>query len=221
MSHTVHPFAFDALIWDMNGVLLDDEQHQWEAFKRVLKGRGLDVPDADFSKYCGVTEQECFAMALQSPFDSEGVRECMRERRACYIEILGGRLPLYPSVPDAVQRAEAAGIIQAIASGACREEVMAVVEALGPSRFRAVVVAEDVTRGKPNPEGYLKAAGQLGVDPSRCLVVEDSLHGIEAALAAGMQCLAVASTLPQERLGRAHAVASSVEAALQSGLFGF
>jgi beta-phosphoglucomutase len=214
-------FAYDVLIWDMNGVLLDDEQHQWEAFKRVLRMRGMEIPDEEFSTYCGVTEQECFARALQVPSASDDVRECMRERRACYVEILGGRLPLYPAVPEAVQRAESAGIAQAIASGACREEVMAVVEALGPSRFRAIVAAEDVSRGKPHPEGYLKAAGELGIAPSRCLVVEDSIHGIEAALAAGMQCLAVASTLPQESLGRAHAVAPSVEAALQSGLFGF
>jgi HAD superfamily hydrolase (TIGR01509 family) len=210
-----------AILWDMNGVLLDDEAHQWEAFKRALSERGIDVPEEDFARYCGVTEQECFGTALGVAGDHPTVRECMDRRRAVYREIMRGRLPFYPGAREAVVAAGERGYVQAIASGACREEVGAVAEALGLHHFRAVVSAEDVSRGKPHPEGYLKAAVQAGVSPSQCLVVEDSIHGIEAALAAGMRCVAVAHTLPAERLGRAHRVAETLEEALERGwLFG-
>ena len=210
----------DVLIWDMNGVLLDDESHQWEAFKRVLEARGILIPDEEFERYCGVTEKECFGIALKVGEDHPSVIECMEKRRQTYREIMDGHLPFYSGAREAIQKANEAGRIQAIASGACREEVWAVAEALGRHCFGAVVAAEDVSRGKPHPEGYLKAAAQLGVDPTRCLVVEDSIHGVEAALAAGMRCVAVAHTLPAERLCRAHVVAASLEEALDSGQLG-
>ena len=213
--------SFEAVLWDMNGVLLDDESYQWEAFKQVLEARGFPIPEEDFNRYCGVTEQECFALAMNIAHDHDDVLACMEERRTCYQTIMNGRLPLYPGAAEAVGRAEAAGYRQAIASGACRVEVLAVAEALGADRFGAMVAAEDVTRGKPNPEGYLKAASLLNVSPSQCLVIEDSVHGIEAALAAGTQCVAVAHSFPIERLSRAHLAFPTLEAALQSGELGF
>jgi beta-phosphoglucomutase len=209
--------AFEAILWDMNGVLLDDESHQWEAFKRVLAEREVSVTDEEFERYCGVTEIECFSMALGMARDHPSVRACMDRRRAVYREIMGGRLPFYAGAREAVEGAAGRGMVQAIASGACREEVEAVAEALGNHYFRAIVAAEDVTRGKPDPEGYLKAARRAGVSPERCLVVEDSIHGIEAALAAGMRCVAVAHTLPADRLARAHRVAASLADALARG----
>jgi beta-phosphoglucomutase len=208
----------EAIIWDMNGVLLDDESFQWEAFKRVLGVRGVPIPEEDFDRYCGVTERECFALALSVEADHSSVRECMDERRRVYQEIMGGRLPLYPGAREAVMRAAERGYVQAIASGACREEVLMVAGELGMRHFRAIVAAEDVSRGKPHPEGYLKAADQLGISPARCLVVEDSTHGVDAALAAGMRCIAVAHTLPLEKLSRAHRVAPSLDQALRKGL---
>ncbi|MBW3625645.1 MAG: HAD family phosphatase [Armatimonadetes bacterium] len=208
----------DAILWDMNGVLLDDESHQWEAFRRVLEKRGIRVPEEDFERYCGVTEQECFGIALGKPEDHPDIKTCMAERRVVYQEIMQGCLPFYPGAREAVDETAKRGYLQAIASGACREEVEAVADSLGSHLFRALVAAEDVTRGKPNPEGYLKAAALLDVPSSRCLVVEDSIHGVEAALAAGMHCIAVAHTLPPERLRNAHQVASSLEHALREGL---
>lgn len=206
-----------AILWDMNGVLLDDESHQWEAFKRALDRRGIVVPEEEFERYCGVTEQECFSMALQLPADHPAVRDCMADRRSIYREIMQGNLPFYPGAREAVAMAAERGYAQAIASGACGEEVWAVVESLGSRHFGAVVSAEDVTQGKPHPEGYLKAASKLGAPPSQCLVVEDSVHGVEAALVAGMRCIAVAHTLPAERLRRAHRVSPNLKDALENG----
>lgn len=213
--------TLQAIIWDMNGVLLDDELYQWEAFKQVLANRGVLVPEDDFERYCGVTEQECFGMALSISKEDTSVRECMAERRECYKQLMNGALPLYPGAAEAVTYASEAGYAQAIASGACREEVLAVVEALGAHRFKSVVAAENVSRGKPDPEGYLSAASLLGLAPEACIVVEDSVHGIEAALAAGMRCVAVAHTLPAERLSRAHVVMPSLEEAVRAGALGF
>ena len=209
-----------AIIWDMNGVLVDDESHQWDAFRWVLNGLGVYPADEEFERYCGVTEQECFAIALGLDPSDPAISDCMRSRRERYVEVLRGVVPLYPGARDVVEHVAALGATQGIASGACREEVLACVNLLGPHRFAALVAAEDVENGKPNPEGYLRAASILGVAPEQCIVIEDAAHGIEAALAAGMTCYALAHSLPAERLHRAHRVFTDLPGLLASGMLG-
>ncbi|MGH7473707.1 MAG: HAD family hydrolase, partial [Candidatus Methylomirabilales bacterium] len=107
----------------------------------------------------------------------------------------------------------------AIASGALREEIEFLLGKVGLREFFPVVVAaEDVVRGKPDPEAYIAALGRLNrlisgrpVRPSECLVVEDSRHGVAAATAAGMRCLAVANSYTPEELTAAHLVLKSLE----------
>jgi len=116
----------------------------------------------------------------------------------------------------------AAGAIVAVVSGAARSEIEPVLEAAGIAEIvTAMVTAEDVANGKPDPEGYLLALDRLGAEVGGAVAFEDSEPGVDAARAAGIHCVAVLGTLPRERLARANAIvqrldADAVRAALAS-----
>jgi len=124
------------------------------------------------------------------------VARLSEEKEACYRELV--RADGVPEVPGSVAwmaRFHAAGIRQALATSGNRANATLIVERTGIAPYLdAVVAAEDAPRGKPHPDLFLVAATRIGVPPARCLVIEDSLHGIRAARAAGMRCLALATT---------------------------
>ncbi len=104
------------------------------------------------------------------------------------------------------------GFRQALASSAPRLNIEVILRALGmENAFEAIAAGEDVLRGKPDPEVFLAAAGRLGVEPGRCIVIEDAVGGVQGAGAAGMKCVAVTNTHPRESLARADLVVDSLE----------
>jgi len=118
-----------------------------------------------------------------------------------------------PHVREAVLRAAGRSRL-AIVSGAARAEVDTVLRATGLDVFEVIVTAEDVTRGKPDPEGYLLALLRLRLQAADAVAIEDSPPGIEAANAAGVRCVAVLGTVPRERLGQADEIVPRLDAGL-------
>jgi HAD superfamily hydrolase (TIGR01509 family) len=109
----------------------------------------------------------------------------------------------------------------AIVSGAFRAEIEPVVEAAGiAAELSAVVAADDVAHGKPHPEGYLLALERLGVDAARTIAFEDTEAGVSSAKAAGLRCIAVRGTLPDDRLVRADELVDAIDVALVERLAG-
>lgn len=181
-----------AVIFDMDGVLLDSEPLHLRATQATLGERGASYTERDNRAFFGATDAELFR-TLSILFDLPGPAATLvaakRDRLVALIRAEARGLPGIPTVP---RQLRAAGLPLALASSSPRPVIDAVLETLGlEGLFEAVVSGDDVARGKPAPDAFLLAARRLGVQPERCLVVEDSRNGILAAKAAGMTVAAV------------------------------
>jgi HAD superfamily hydrolase (TIGR01509 family) len=183
--------VIEAVVFDLDGVLVDSEQ-LWDGIREELArergGRWHDRAQADMmgmsSREWPVYMHEVIGLA-ESPDEINA--EVVRRLLALYAE----SLPLLPGAVEAVERL-AARVPLAIASSSNRKVIDAVLEHAGiASRFRATVSSEEVARGKPAPDVYLEAARRLEIEPTACAAVEDSRNGIRAAHDAGMRVLAI------------------------------
>jgi HAD superfamily hydrolase (TIGR01509 family) len=205
-----------AIIFDFNGVIVDDEPLHLELFRRVLGEENITLSDEDYhSKYLGYDDHGCFTAALADAGradlanDATVIAELIERKAGYYRQTIEERMLLFPSAVELVQKL-AAKFPLAIASGALREEIETVLRR-GKIRdcFRVIIASEDVTACKPDPEGYVMALAALNalrnepISPRECLVIEDSIAGIEAAKLAGMWCLAVTNSYTAEKLTHA------------------
>ena len=182
-----------AVLWDMDGTLVDSQAFHWRSWQEALAAEGVAVIEAQFLATFGQRNDAILAGWLGPGATPERVRRIGDAKEVAYRALVerDGLDPL-PGAAEWVRRLDEAGWRQAIASSAPRLNVEVVLRALGMTRrFRAMVAAEDVNRGKPDPEVFLTAAGRLGVPPARCVVVEDAEQGIEAARRAGMKSVGV------------------------------
>ncbi len=209
-----------AVIFDFNGVLLDDERIHLALFNEGLAPLGYAISEeAYFDRYVGFDDADCFRHVVEEQggrLDAAELTRLIEEKAARYLAAMERDPPLFPGAATVV-RALAAHHRLAICSGALRQEVEGVLAAAGLREcFSAVVAAEDVDRGKPDPEGYVAALAALNREvvpplaPPDCLVIEDTVAGIEAARGAGMRCLAVAHTYLRERLTGADRVVATL-----------
>jgi beta-phosphoglucomutase len=182
-----------AVLWDLDGTIADSREFHWRSWRDTMAHAGVAVTEAQFAASFGQRNDTIIPDWLGSRSTPELVRELGDAKEALYRVFVAreGLAPL-PGAGDWVRRLREAGWLQAIASSAPREnvELMARVLGLAP-HMNALVSADDVTKGKPDPEVFLKAAAALGVPPDRCVVVEDAAAGIEAARRAGMPCIGV------------------------------
>ena len=185
----------EAVIFDLDGVLLDSEQ-RWDEVKHALVTEsGGSWRDEAPEVMMGMSSPEWSAYLredLQVPLEQDEInREVVRRMEEGYRE----SLPLLPGAGDAV-RALAARWPLGRASSSNRELIDLVLELADfGAAFQVTVSSEEVARGKPSPDVYLRAAEKLGVDPSRAVAIEDSSNGIRAGSAAGMPVIAVPNPL--------------------------
>ena len=209
-----------AVIWDFNGVVIDDEHVHGAAFAAVLAEQGLELTlEQYYERYLGLDDWGLFRRALhdlrgRAPDEAE-VDALVERKAVAYAARLGPDFALIPGA-EALIRATAADGPIAIASGARRKEIEAVLARFGLAAcFAAVVSADEVEHGKPDPEGYRKAYAALRavhghLEPANCLVIEDAPPGIRAAHAAGLRCIALASSRTHAELAEAEAVIDSL-----------
>ena len=179
----------DAIVFDLDGVLLDSEQLWNEAKEQVTRDEGGEWSDAAPRDMMGMSSPE-WTVYMRDELGVDLELDELNDRvvaamQAFYRE----RLPLLPGAQEAV-RALGARWPLGLASSSNREVIDVVLEAAGFA-FAVTVSSEEVERGKPAPDVYLKAAAELGVDPARCVAIEDSSNGLRAADAAGMTVIAV------------------------------
>lgn len=196
------------IIFDMDGVLCDSEPFILRAAQEMFRRRyGREVPASDFHDFVGTGEDRY----LGGPAGRHGIPirlpEDKIETYRIYLDLIRGALPPLPGVLATVQRARRAGLRLAVASAADLMKVEGNLAAigLGAAAFDAVVTGSDVARKKPHPDGFLLAAERLGLAPGACLVVEDAINGIAAAVAAGCRRLGLTTSFPAERLAAAGA----------------
>lgn len=210
-----------AIIFDCDGVIADTEPLHFATFQKILAEEGILVTEQDyFDRYLALDDRGCFTQAHadnSKDISSDKLSELIR-RKAAFVEIvIRERLELFPGVAFFIRQAARRYPI-AIASGALRHEIDLILHHGGVrDYFQAIVSAEDVTRGKPHPEPFLKALSLINsereeaIEPRHCLVIEDSIHGVRAAHEAGMLCLAVTNSYDRDALSRAERVVESLE----------
>jgi beta-phosphoglucomutase len=177
----------------MDGTLVDSRDRHWRSWQEVLAAEGVAVSEAQFLATFGQRNDTILRGWLGAEAEPERVRRIGEAKEAAYRRLVveRGLAPL-PGAADWLRRLDEAGWRQAVASSAPRLNVEVVLRVLGlERRFRALVAAEDVKAGKPAPDVFLAAAARLGVQPGRCVVVEDAEAGIEAARRAGMSSVGV------------------------------
>ena len=192
------PTAPRAVLWDMDGVLVDSAEYHYAAWRDALAREGVDLSYDAFRATFGQRNDAILRHLLGPDLPDSEVARIGDLKESLYRELVQTRgiTPL-SGVLDWLARLRDQGWRQAIASAAPRANVDAIVRALGIAHyFGAITSSEDVTRGKPDPQVYLIAAQRLGVPPARCVVVEDAPAGVEGARRAGMRCIGVTSTHP-------------------------
>jgi beta-phosphoglucomutase len=181
-----------AVIFDMDGVLLDSGAHHRDAWRLLLEELGI-VPAPDFWRSTiGRPAEEAVAVLVQRDLTPVEAATLARRKREHYTRLAArGMLPVAGS-PAFVATLARRGIPRAVATSASRREVESLLREIGVrDYFEVVVTADDVRWGKPNPEVYLRAAAGLGQSPKSCLVFEDAVVGVHAACNAGMRVIGV------------------------------
>lgn len=191
-----------AIIFDMDDTLVASGPVWRRAETRLFRELGSDYRPDIAARYKGRSARDVGAtVARELDVNGRSAVECGDLMRRFLLESFAEAVPALPGA-DALVRALAPRYPLALASGSPEEAIRRVLQRLGwTPLFRVVVSSESVAAGKPAPDVFLAAAGRLGVAPARCLVFEDSLHGVRAARAAGMRCFVVPS-LDDERIGR-------------------
>lgn len=214
-----------AFLLDFDGVLADTEPIHLQMFREVLKGEEITVSEGEYyEKYLGLDDRSFFGKIFQdrgkilSPEKKEAL---IQEKNKTLLKHVSGRSLLLPGVEEFLAKATQKYYL-AIVSGALRNEIQAVLQGAKIEKlFHLIVAADDVSEGKPHPEGFLTAIRLLNRDsvpPSEillaeeCLAVEDSPWGIEAAKKAGVKCLALLTSYPKERLEDADLIVPSLKA---------
>ena len=204
-----------AVIFDMDGVLVDSEEYWWQARVAFAEQLGKIWSFDDQRAVMGRNTVE-WAQIMQERLGIEmALDEIIEQVRGDVIARLEAQLPLLPGALDAVQTAATAYRV-ALASGSPTPVIDKVLSLTGLERvFEVVVYGDDMTRGKPAPDIYLETARRLGVDPAVCIGIEDSANGLWALKAAGMYAIAAPSPgfpLPDDVLALADRVLPSLEA---------
>lgn len=209
-----------AIVFDFNGTLSHDEPILCEIFMELFAEHGKPLAAQEyFDVLAGLSDPEIVRTWLGR--DHPDVEEVIEERIVRYRAAVADGSSVPPELRDAVRFA-AARVPLAIVSGAARPEIEPVIEAAGIAEcFAAIVPAEDVEHGKPQPDGYLRALELLGggIRAEDFLVFEDTEAGIASATDAGMRCLAVLGTLTPERLARAEEIVERIDVPLMRRLF--
>lgn len=200
-----------AVIFDFDGVICDSELLHYRALNTVFNRYGVDVPKAvHWDKYLGYTDVENieavnrdYAMGL----DDAGVRTVMAEKKRAFEAMARAESLIIDGVATFVRMLVENTIDRAICSGALRSDIDMMLNGSGfAEAFEIIVTADDITKGKPDPQGYLMALDKLnaatggGIHSSDCVVIEDSHWGLEAAASAGMHPVAVTNTYGRDML---------------------
>jgi len=206
------PFVPEAVLFDMDGLMLDSERAIIDCWRAAARDLALEVDDALWFRMIGMHDRDYVPLLLRSM--SEAQVHALREGcYARYRQRIEDGMPLQPHVRDVLDDLQSRGMPRAVVTSTHRERALRKLETSRIAHyFEVVVTGSDVVEPKPAPEGYLKAAAALGVDPARCVVFEDSPLGVRAALAAGMTPVQVPDLVPPDEATRAlgHRIAASL-----------
>jgi beta-phosphoglucomutase len=208
-----------SVIFDFDGVITDSEVLHLRAFNRVLARFNVEISTKDYyQKYLGLNDVDCFKTLIKNRIlhtNERQIRSLVEQKNRIFEELARTEGKTIPGVREFLQMLAQNKISMAICSGALRAEIEMLLEEAGLRQFFSVIIsAEQVKKGKPDPEGFLLTLERLNkgcknpIMGNECIVIEDSHWGIEAAQAAGMHTIAVTNTYDAEQLKQAEKIVS-------------
>jgi beta-phosphoglucomutase len=196
-----------AVIFDMDGVLIDSYHAHFAGWSRMYRELSLDYTEADFAADFGRTSRDILFRRFGDQLADERIRELDERKEALFRDSIRETFPAMDGALELIDSLAADGFRLAVGSSGPPANIDLCLEKLGRrDKFAAVVTGQDVTRGKPDPQVFQLAAERLGVAANCCAVVEDAVHGIEAANRAGMKSVALIGTATREQLADANLV---------------
>jgi beta-phosphoglucomutase family hydrolase len=189
-----------AFIFDMDGTLIDSTQLDYQAWQQVMREYDAELPYEDYIAKLGAKSSEVAKGYLD--VSDEEIDQLVSRREAYFRQLVDEKgLSLLPGAEQFLQQLRNAHLKTALATGSNAEKLEFIFGKLPLKQyFDAFVTADDVSRGKPDPEIFLLAAGKLGVEPANCVVMEDATNGLQAAKNGGMRCIALTTTRGADQL---------------------
>lgn len=212
----------DALIFDFDGVVVDSEPVHLATFQAVLKSIGVPLTKEEYyARYIGFNDHDCFQAALDAAGKNAPeplLAELIAQKTAMVQRAFAESIKPLPGACELIRAARDAGIPVGVCSGALREEIELASRTVGVlDSWKVIVASQDVRQGKPSPEGYSLAMGQIcqaarqTINSRLCIAVEDAPAGIQAARDANMRVLAVTNSFPASDLKDADLVVNSLK----------
>ncbi|WP_041444645.1 HAD family hydrolase [Syntrophobotulus glycolicus] len=185
-----------AVIFDMDGVIIDSEPIHFVSDQMTLQDYGVEITNEELSKYVGISNPVMWSELREKYGLAAAVEELLAKQMYYKKLLFGGReLQCIEGIESLLRNLKHSGLKIGLASSSPREFIEIIINNLGlAGYFEAVVSGEEVERSKPAPDVFLRAAELLKVNPSDCMVIEDSEHGVKAAKAAGMKCIGYLNT---------------------------
>ncbi|MBX9297836.1 HAD family phosphatase [Chromobacterium vaccinii] len=201
--------SFDALLFDMDGLMLDTETLSCVATRRAGAELGIQIDDAMLMGMVGLSEARCTRYIAEYLANEELAAQLQQTSRAGYRRMLEHEeIPLKPGIVELLDWAGNQGIPRAVATSTRRAVADVKLARSGLARyFRHTIAGDEVARTKPEPDIYLAAAALLGAAPERCIVLEDSPYGMQAGVAAGSRVILVPDLIEPLETQRAQALA--------------
>ena len=199
------------VIFDLDGVLIDSGWAHRQAWYDLAEHEDLEMSDEFFTSTFGMQNYQILPMLAGRKLSDDEIDQLSDWKEQRYRDLIAEKLTLSPGGARLLDELKGEGFLLAIGSSAPRANLDLVLERLDLGRsFDACVSKEDVANGKPAPDTFLRAAQKLTLPPDRCVVVEDAVHGIEAARAAGMRVIALTTTRDRPALLRADMIADGL-----------
>lgn len=211
------------VLWDLDGVLVDTGELHYQAWQRTLAGYQIPYSRDLFRETFGMNNWSVLSLLLGDRLDQDLYEKISGQKEKAFREVIHGQVKPLPGAVETLHSLGSRGIPQAIASSAPQENIDALVDELGLRTYFKAIVSAYKMPGKPAPDVFLASAKAIRIPPWHCLVIEDSVAGVEGARLAGMICLAVTNTNPWEALRQADYVVDSLlelEAAFWETLIG-
>lgn len=210
-----------AVIFDFDGVISDSEPCHFAASNKALEQFGIQLTKEQYyTDYLGFTDYELFESVgekFNTDFNKTQIEKLVEQKAIFFEQVIRQADHLIEGIPQLIQMLKNSGIKVGIYSGALQGDIELMLEDSGfENCFDVIVSADDVEKGKPDPEGYLKALGKINeisnaqILPKECVVIEDSHWGIVAAKKAGMRVIAVTNSYPADELNDADLIIDSV-----------
>ncbi|MGI6084307.1 MAG: HAD family hydrolase [Acetivibrionales bacterium] len=180
-----------ALVFDLDGVIIDSERISTEVTLQILKDAGVESDSDEISKFVGMQNEKMWTILIDRYQIKEFVEQLMKKQKDYIIEwFLNGELEPIDGVMELLEEARRKNLKIGLATSAPRDYAEYILNKIKAAEyFKVLVTSDEITKSKPDPEVYITAANALGIKPGECVAIEDSTAGIQAAKSAGMKCI--------------------------------